>query len=388
MYPVVLFLIGLVFMPVSAQELKVATFNVSMEASNYAAPGSTLIGEELFQQLATGDNQQIKNIAEVIQRSRPDILLLNEFDYQPDPSRGYQAFQQRYLSQSQNGAKPIVYPYAYTAPVNTGLATGLDLDKDGIKSDKGADAQGFGFFEGQYGMLLLSRYPIQQQGIRTFQKFLWKDMPGNLMQTIVDEQGKPWFDKAATDIQRLSSKSHWQIPVNVDGKLLYLLISHPTPPAFDGPEQRNVKRNHDEIRFWQDFLSPGKANYIYDDQGKTGGFEGQRFILMGDLNASADEGNGLRQGIGGLLDHKRVNSEFIPVSKGGAEHTANNKFAAGHTASWGMRADYVLPSYSGIKVKDGGVFWPQTEDELYYLVQDRQSSSDHRMVWLTLDVFE
>ena len=78
---------------------------------------------------------------------------------------------------AQNGAEPIHYPHVFLAPSNTGVDSGFDLDNDGQLGGPG-DAQGFGFFEGQYGMVLLSQYPIDQLGVRTFQNFLWKDMPG------------------------------------------------------------------------------------------------------------------------------------------------------------------------------------------------------------------
>ena len=42
-------------------------------------------------------NPQIRNIAEIIQRVRPDIVLLNEFDYHPDPRRAVRPFLDRYL---------------------------------------------------------------------------------------------------------------------------------------------------------------------------------------------------------------------------------------------------------------------------------------------------
>ena len=42
------------------------------------------------------------------------------------------------------------------------------------------DAFGFGFFPGQFGMAVFSKYPIDVASVRTFQLFLWKDMPGNL----------------------------------------------------------------------------------------------------------------------------------------------------------------------------------------------------------------
>ena len=51
-----------------------------------------------------------------------------------------------------------------------------------------------------------------------------------------------------------------------------------------------------------------------------------------------------------------------------------------------MRADYVLPSSYGFVIKDGGVFWPVKGEALDFTVADRESSSDHRMVWLELDI--
>jgi hypothetical protein len=56
--------------------------------------------------------------------------------------------------------------------------------------------------------------------------------------------------------------------VKVGGKTIHVLASHPTPPTFDGAEDRNGKRNHDEIRFWRDYISEKTSNYIYDDKGK------------------------------------------------------------------------------------------------------------------------
>jgi hypothetical protein len=51
-----------------------------------------------------------------------------------------------------------------------------------------------------------------------------------------------------------------------------------------------------------------------------------------------------------------------------------------------MRADYVLPSKSGITVKGSGVFWPTKQENTYRLIKDRSASSDHRLVWLDLRI--
>ena len=370
----------------NSQSIRIATFNVSMDATNYVAQNETPIGDELQVNISSGEHKQIKNIAEIIQRLRPDIILLNEFDYSNQSVADVQNFKKHYLNVSQNNNKPIDYPYFYSAPVNTGVDSGLDLDKDGIASGTKGDAFGFGFFPGHYGMLILSKYPIQLEQIRTFQNFLWKDMPDNLLATIKDEGGEPYYNQDAQKILRLSSKSHWDIPIKVGNQSLHLLASHPTPPVFDGPENRNGKRNHDEIRFWTDYLSGSEQSaYIYDDKSNLGGFKGEHFVIAGDLNASPYEGDGLKSGIQGLLEHLLVDDSIVPKSDGGSAHTPDNPHSAQHTAEWGMRADYVLPSTS-LDVKGSGVFWPKPDDLLFRLIKDRQSSSDHRLVWVDIAI--
>ena len=367
--------------------LRVATFNVSMEGHNYVEPGVTPSGQELPAALSNGEHPQIRNIAEIIQRVRPDIVLLNEFDYHPDPRRALQPFVDRYLKRRQSGREPIDFPHVYQAPVNTGVDSGVVLHRDGEASGSGQDAFGYGLYPGQYGMLLLSRFPIARESIRSFQTFLWKDMPGNLMHDMRDEHGELWYSAAAREKLRLSSKSHWDIPIRIGGEVLHVLASHPTPPVFDGPEDRNGRRNHDEIRFWVDFLGDeSDSAYIYDDAGQRGGLRGQRFVLLGDLNASIDEGDARREGIAALLGHHRVRRGPLPRSDGGRANRADSPFSSAHTAAWGLRVDYVLPSTAGWRVVDAGVFWPMPQDPLHRLVKDRRASSDHRLVWMDLEL--
>src|SRR5262249_14666285 len=149
-----------------------------------------------------------------------------------------------------HGAPPVSYPYRYTAPSNTGVPSGFDLDNNGSVGG-GNDAFGFGAFPGQFGMAVYSKYPIDVANVRTFQKFLWKDMPGALLP---DNPSTPepadWYSPDELAVFRLSSKSHWDVPITIDHHVVHFLVSHPTPPVFDGPEDRNGLRNHDEIRFW------------------------------------------------------------------------------------------------------------------------------------------
>ncbi|MEP0355426.1 endonuclease/exonuclease/phosphatase family protein [Paraglaciecola sp.] len=365
--------------------IRIATFNVSMEATNYVEQISDVEGNELSKYITEGNHPQIKNIAEIIQRTQPDIILLNEFDYLPSSKTDIQAFIDKYLVMPQSGTQAIDYPYFYAAPVNTGIDSGVDLDNDGVASGVKGDAFGYGLYPGQYGMVVLSKYPINESNVRTFQTFLWKDMPDNLLNTVKNEDGTQYYSEEAQQVLRLSSKSHWDIPIEVDGNKLHILASHPTPPVFDGPENRNGKRNHDEVRFWRDYLSAAaESSYIYDDEGERGGFKGIHFAIVGDLNASSDEGDGLKSGIKGLLNHPSVNDSFTPESQAAKLHTPGNTFSASHTAFWRMRADYVLPSNS-LKIIESGVFWPDIKDPIYRLIKDRKSSSDHRLVWVDVE---
>ena len=372
--------------------LRVATFNVSMEALNYAVKAkrdTTNIDSNELTYALESDHPQIRNIAEIIQRVNPDIILLNEFDRVDDSTSNIHSFINKYLRKSQHNQQTINYPYFYQGAVNTGVKVDSDLNHDGNRNQLPVDAHGFGYFIGHFGMVLLSKYPIDEKAIRTFQKFKWHDMP-NALKPINPETNKSWYTNKTWQALRLSSKSHWDIPIQINDKTIHILASHPTPPVFDGIENRNGNRNHDEIRFWFDYINTEKGAYIYDDNNKKGALKaGQRFIIMGDQNASSVEGDAIMtkksQGIIALLNSDKI-QDSLPKSIGGQNHSNENINSMHHTAYWGMRADYVLPSTVGFTIKKSGVFWPQKNEDTYRLIKDRQASSDHRLVWVDVEL--
>ena len=361
----------------SRRTVRFATFNASLNRFNDG---------DLARDLSTGENLQAQNVAETIQRTRPDVVLVNEFDYAPGNE---DLFRDNYLEVPQNGAEAIDYPYAYIAPSNTGIPSGVDLNGDGTVGGPD-DAFGFGYFPGQYGMVVYSRYPIDADEVRTFQTFRWADMPGNLMPT-------DFYSQEAQEVLRLSSKSHWDVPVEVGHRTVHVLAAHPTPPTFDGPEDRNGRRNHDEIRFWADYVgSPKQSAYIYDDEGERGGLTpGERFVVVGDYNADPHDGDSVNGAIDQLLDHPRVNTTVAPASEGGVEqallqggvnleHRGDPAFDTADFSEppGNLRVDYVLPSRS-LKIEDAGVFWPTSDDPLFRLVGTYPfPTSDHRLVWV------
>ncbi|WP_375202361.1 endonuclease/exonuclease/phosphatase family protein [Hyphococcus sp.] len=385
--------------------VRFATFNVYLNRPSEGA---------LIEDLKTGDTAQAQKVAEIIQRVAPDVLLLNEFDYDA-AGEGLALFQEKYLGVSQNGAAPALYPYVYVAPSNTGLASGRDFDRDGVVTIEpgsrayGGDAFGYGEFPGQYAMALLSKYPIDEAGVRTFQTFLWKDMPGAMLP---DDAATPepddWYSAEALEVFRLSSKNHWDVPVIIGGARVHVLASHPTPPSYDGEEDRNGKRNHDELRLWADYIAGDPESYIYDDKGMRGGLAaGERFVIMGDLNADPHDAGAVPGAIGQLLTSPLVADAPFPKSTGGAEQAALQGGAneshegdpAEDTADFNddpeagvgnLHLDYVIVSKAGLKEIASGVFWPGPEDEHYDLLGPGfpVESSDHRLVWRDLQVVE
>jgi hypothetical protein len=373
--------------------VRFATFNASL---NRSAQGA------LVKDLSTPDNAQARNAAETIQRVDPDVLLINEFDHD-DQGAAVRLFLRDYLAVGQGGARPVRYPYRFTGPVNTGVASGVDLDgKNGAVTTPGSDAYGqdafgYGWFPGQYGMVVLSKYPIDPRAVRTFQHFLWKDMPGNVMP-------EGYYSDEARAILRLSSKSHWDVPVRIGRDTVHFLVSHPTPPTFDGPEDRNGRRNHDEIRLWADYIGGQRRGaYLYDDRGRRGGLRtGARFVIAGDLNADPYDGDSYDHAVRQLLEHPAVNPPATPpASRGGvaaarlqgganASHTGDPAYDTadfGDTAPGNLRVDHVLPS-KGLIPRANGVFWPAPGDPLYRLVGDGTTvpTSDHRLVWQDVNV--
>jgi hypothetical protein len=354
--------------------------------------------------LLRNDDPRCRRLAEVIQRVRPNVILLNEIAYDmpgaPDvgpgeePGQNARRFAEHYLAVSQApGLEPLRFT-AFMAPSNTGMPSGFDLDHSGEvvtefenppplrQTDAGrafgADCWGFGEFPGQYAMALLvdSRLTIRTDQARTFRLLPWEFVPGAFLPTEAspdDPTSKtPWYSEEQLKYFRLSSKSHWDVPVELpSGRVLHFLCSHPTPPAFDGPEMRNQKRNHDEIRFWADYLA--SEAYIVDDNNQPGGIVlGQPFVILGDLNADPDEGSSFKNPI---ELHLLTNDRLARVPAPAADLPVDG-LDPDDTARFGLRVDYILPS-RGAEVLRSGIWRANPAGS-------GEFPSDHYPVWADL----
>ncbi len=266
------------------------------------------------------------------------------------------------------------YPHRFTRRPNRGLDSGRDLDGDGRLGGP-VDAEGYGTFAGQSGMAVLSRLPIDIGNIADFTDFAWRDLPGNLALN----DGR--------DPMRLSTTVHWDVPVTLsNGIALHLLIWHATAPVFDGPEDRNGRRNHDEARFWQLYLDGGLPFEPPD-----------AFVLLGTANSDPQDGDSRPEALLSILNHPKL-QDPRPASDGavaasqrdGGVNASQVAPPQLDTADWpdadgspgNLRVDYVLPS-SRLRVVDRGVFWPDPDTPLG---RDAALASRHRLVWLDIEM--
>lgn len=358
------------------------------------------------------DHPRLTRAAARIQNLAPDILLINEITYDQPGAPGYREndgpghnamrFVETYLASPQADSLQGRSYQTVMLPVNTGCPSGYDLNDDGrivtqvpsVPSPPpngqvpeqtpegrtyGNDAWGFGTFPGQYGMALFvdDEVKVLRDSIRTFRLFRWSEMP-NPEVPVDSTTGEPWYHTDEWSNFRLSSKSHWDVPVRLpDGSILHVLASHPTPPAFDGPAQRNARRNHDEIRFWVDYVDG--ADYVRDDSSRMGGLhEGASFVVMGDLNADPDADGAFRGAIRRLVNHEAVQDRPAPTAAPNRQG-AYRDLKPDDTAEWGKRVDYVLPS-SDLAVDTSGVWRPPARDSSTVPV------SDHFPVWIDVRI--
>lgn len=316
-------------MPAWADTLRVATFNTELSRNG---PGL------LLRDILKGTDAQITAVLDLLVQTNADVITLQGFDYDLE-NRALIAFADALEKRG------LHYPHRFAAPPNAGFRTGLDLNGDGRRGGPD-DAQGYGRFFGAGSMAVLSRFVIERDEVQDFTSLLWRDLPGADLPQI---DGKPFPSAEAQAVQRLSSRGHWVVPI-LHPKMgqVSILTFHATPPVFDGPEDRNGKRNADEIRFWQHFLD-----------GKIGQAPAARFVLVGDANLDPNRDEGQHEAIKALLDHPALVDAMPKLP----------------TVDWPqtgpMRVSYILPSTD----------WHIVDAQV---VPQIAAASRHNLLWMDL----
>ena len=226
--------------------------------------------ELLLRDIEKGEDPQVAAVRSVIDMGKADVLALYGIDWD---------LENRAISALNDGlASP--FPYVFSIRPNSGVPSGQDLDGDGMLRGS-RNALGFGDFSGQDGMVVLSRHPIDTANVIDLSGLLWRDFPGASQP--VRSDGRPYYSQEKLSVLPLSTTGHWSVPIRIGpDRVINLLTLRPTPPVFDGPEDRNGMRNGDEVRLWGQYLSgnlhtlPGSGPHV----------------LAGNLNLDPNDGDG------------------------------------------------------------------------------------------------
>lgn len=349
-----------------AERVRIVYFNTEL-----ARDGPGLLYRDILRA-----DPQVLAVARTLAHLSPDIAVLSGVDWDHE-GRALDALARRIAE----AGHPM--PHVFAGAPNAGAGSGLDLDGDGRRGGPG-DAQGYGRFRGEGALAVLSRHPIAADDLRDFSGLAWLDLPDN------------HAPEGTAPGQRLSSNAHWDLPVRIGATSLRLLIWHATPPVFDGPRDRNGRRNHDEAALWLAYLRGRLAQPPPES----------RFIVLGDANLDPADGDGRTLAIRTLLAHPAL-QDPAPRSRGaalaaaaqGGPNAAQRGDPALDTADWfedpgdwdraapgNLRVDYILPSRD-LQVRDAGVFWPvpDTPDAAVFSV-DGTPASRHHPVWVDIDI--
>lgn len=324
----------------------------------------------LLRDIERGKDPQVAAVIDTLVEMRPDILLLTGIDWDAD-GLAFAALADRLADRGH------AMPGLFHRPPNAGWMTDPDIDLDGDGRVAGLrDAQSYGRFHGHGGMVLLSRLPIASEAASDFSDLIWHAQPWADPPRLGDG---PFPSERAGRVQRLSSVGHWAVPVKTVAGAITLLAASASPPVFDGPEDRNGRRNRDEAALWLAYL----AGHLTDPPS-----EGP-VIVIGKLNADPQDGEARRGALLALLTHPRL-QDPEPASETGIRRAADQAGAnlshrgdpALDTADWNddpagpgnLRASYILPDRT-LQVVASGLHWPASGGE---------NPLRHALVWVDL----
>ena len=324
----------------TAETLRIATYNTEL---GRAGPGL------LLRDLEEGD-PQAKAVARIVAHARPDVVVLQGIDWDAGGAT-LSALSDRIAE----AGWPM--PHGMAPRPNAGIASGRDLDGDGRPGGPG-DALGWGRFAGSGGLALLSRHPIDAGRLRDHTSFRWADVPS--------------ADPAPSDAGLpVASVGIWVATILAPGGPVDILALHATPPVFDGPEDRNGRRNRDELALVHMLI-------------EAGGPDGPEppFVVAGDLNLDPQDGEGRHDALHRLVASRRI-VDPEPIHDAAAPETGGHLGDPRQdTVAWDgpgrLRVDYVLPS-SDWRIGSAGVVWPTPGDDLAEIAE---TASRHRLVWV------
>ncbi len=295
---------------------------------------------------------QVKYSSEIIERYSPDIISINEIQYDKEevPTSDFTT-RGKNLKVLGKLSKLKKMNYSFHE-ANTGMNSKPGLDGNYILKPTSeerknfADAVNFGMFPGQYSTGGIFKYPIKSEKI--IKGLKWRDFNPNInLSKYRDANG----NKLPRDME-LFDKNFSDITLDVNGKELHVILLHTVPAfGFGNKLTPNFERNHDQLEFLKWYLT-GKSKFSFNIKVKPLR-KNTLFIAMGDWNvdpSSKNPGGKIIKQLGKLFQYAPGNNEktYVGQSFGKSAYSA--------------QLDYILVS-NKIRVLKSGVHYPDPQRE-------------------------
>lgn len=330
---------------------------------------------DIVSQLRQGDDARAEGLARTLQQTRPDVVVLTNVDVDA-AGDVVDALRSGYLEVPQDGSGALEYPYAVTGTSNAGVPSGADLDNDGAVGDAG-DALGYGAFEGQGSMVVLSRLPIDQPAVRTFTNLTWASAPDSHI-------GERGYSQLIEGMLPLASTSLWDVPVTIQGTTVHIVATSAT--SAENAPGADALRQRDQMRLLKDYVENAKSvSGLADDQDRRGGLlDSSAVVVAGNLGADA-----AGESASSLAVRDVVKSPLLTDPVPGVGGTAVGGFgwmdplyrvlsqsrdATRLDENSTSRQDYVLPA-KDLKVTGSGLRDVPSQD-----------ADSQRLVWVSVDL--
>lgn len=245
----------------SDSSLRVATIQANLTADASGGLEAKLMG---------GTNPQAAQIADSISEADADVVVLTNMDAEQG---AVDAFKDQYLNNEADDRTDIDYQYSYLAVGSKGLQSGADLNADGVIGSA-EDAWGQGAFEEQGSVVVLSKYPVDEEKITAVSKLKWQDVENDQLHH-TDLSGV-----LAASIPVMNT-GLWDIPLEVGGQQVHVVATQTEP--VDANQGYSQARHGDELKVISDYLA-GK-DYVHTDQGRQAeGVGDEKFVVAGALD--------------------------------------------------------------------------------------------------------
>lgn len=250
----------------------------SLRIATLATDLSREMPGELYNDLLQGSDRAAGTAADDITTVNADVVVLTGMDAD---AQAVDAFRENFLNNPSDGRSDVAYDYVYLPVGSKGKPSGADLNGDRIVGGA-ADAWGQADFEGQAAVVVLSKYPIDEQAVTSLSNFGWKDLPQSRL------NDSELSGALAASIPVMSS-GLWDIPIEYRGQKVHVVAAQ-TGESTDGYSFA-AARHLDQLRVVADYLSG--EDYLRDDDGKKVSGPGKdRFVLTGEFGEQASSAVG------------------------------------------------------------------------------------------------